>query len=210
MTVSGFPSGSPIGFSVNGRFANTYAGEDPQGDGTYTVGTPVYDEIGDVTGQEKPLTVRASSTVVDDQGNATDTTATATAREVDGFSVTVRPGNALPATRQRITVRGATELTPVYYHVLRFPFGWESGARGQPPPLTRTNHPTARTFLLGTPAGPCGTLTKTVRAVPTAIKLRSRSVYERFVDLSAPPSFGYDSSAGAPLSAIRVYRVRRG
>jgi hypothetical protein len=162
-----------------------------------------------VSGREKPLTVEARSTAYDDQGNGTETTATTTAREVDGFMVTARPWFALPGTRQRITVRGATELTTLYYHVLRFPFGWESGARGRPPPLTRTNHPTTRTFALGTPAGLCGTLTKTVRAVPTAIRLRSRSVYERFVDLSAAPSFGYDSTTGGPLSAIRVYSVRR-
>jgi hypothetical protein len=115
----------------------------------------------------------------------------------------------MPGTRQRITVRGAVELTPLYLHILRFPLGWESGARGRPPPLTPGNRPTTRVFDIGTPRGPCGALTTTVRAVPAAMRLRSLSVYERFVDLSRVAAFGSDSTASGTLSAIRVVRVSR-
>ena len=82
-----------------------------------------------------------------------------------------------------LKLRGAVELTTVYLHVTR-------ETRGRPRRVL-----SRRTIVLGTPAGPCGTLEARIPAFGTRAPRAGR--YSLALDLSPTP----DTRADSPTSA---------
>ncbi len=111
--------------------------------------------------------LQAQASTVDADGLNVFTTATTQVRLVDQFAVGQSPRDPGGGAKVTLRVTGATSLKPLYLHITR-----------QSP---RSNHVVSRrTIKLGTPAGPCGSLTVKMRALGAAHP--GSGTYSRTVD----------------------------
>jgi hypothetical protein len=169
LTIAGFPPDSnPVFFGNDAPLRAQYGADGQEqsltGDGTIGIQAPHYDVF-----TSGPLHLEAQGHVTDEEGNSTTTTAAADVRLVDDFHASARPRVAKPSKKVTYKVAGAVELRPVYMHVYRQPIG-------------RNGRRTRRDFRLGTPTGPCGSLSVRMRELGS-VRARRGFVYTRVIDL---------------------------
>ena len=166
-TVTGFAPDSLPSLTIGGtplraRYVN--------GSESYLTGDGSIDLLAPAPANRAPsetVQLQAQTSTVDADGMNVFTTATTQVRLVDQFAVGQSPSRAGGSAKVTLHVSGATSLKPLYLHVTR------EGAK--------TNKVISRrTIKLGTPAGPCGSLTVAMRALGTAHP--GPGTYSRTVD----------------------------
>jgi hypothetical protein len=191
VTASGFPPGSQTLWKVSG------AGLSSRGGGLLDVeGSPDGESLGDGTfplrapsleGEFVPrasFELTAQGIVPSDTGENTVTTATTTAQLVPGFSArmtTIYGGPRHPVT---YVVDGATELRPLWLHVTRFAYSRRSPRLGR------------RDIELGTPAAPCGRLTR--RITPFGQARPASGIYAVDIDETQKPTIDPNDGTAHP------------
>jgi hypothetical protein len=207
VTASGFPAGSQTFWRVSGSSLSARGGgilevegsPDGQsiGDGTFPLRAPALE---DELVARATFELRAQGTVPSDTGENTVTTATTTAQVVPGFSARMTTLYGGPRHPVTYVVDGATELTPLWLHVTRFAYSRRSHRLGR------------RDIQLGTPAAPCGRLTRHV--TPFAQARPASGIYVVDIDETQKPTVNsndgtFDPEA-LPIGHVGTFVVPKG
>lgn len=191
VTASGFPAGSQMLWTVAGSALSSRGGGildvegapdgTSVGDGTVRLRAPA---LADELVPRAAFELRVRGTVLSDVAENTITEATTTAQVVQGFTArmeTVYGGPRHPVT---YAVDGATELTPLWLHVTRYAYSRRSKRLGR------------RDVPLGTPAGPCGKLTRHI--TPFAQARPASGIYIVAIDETQTPTADPDDGMAHP------------
>ena len=190
-TASGFPPGSQTFWKVSGAGLSSRGGGllevegspdgESVGDGTFPLRAP---SLADELVPSASFELFARGTVPSDTGENTVTEATTTAKVVQGFSARMTTPYSGPRHPVTFVVDGATELTPLWLHVTRYAYSRRSRRLGR------------RDIQLGTPAAPCGKLTR--RITPFAQARPASGIYVVDIDETQTPTIDPNDGTAHP------------